>query len=291
MTIASFNRYAPQADAAADKYGIPRNIFRGLIDVETGGSWSPFLTSPAGAYGLAQLMPGTASQLGINRFDVGQNLDGGAKYLASLFQQFGNWTDALKAYNGGPGAVSNPSKYPTIQQSISAYASEVLGRAQGKFADAGGSPADGSSVAPPSPDATAQASPGTGSSDAPTLAQAIQTGNYSGWLWGLGKTLANLDPGSGKGLLGSLATMTGAAGPEAQAAETGSADPGEIASIMDLWKIFTLPFWQRAGINALMAIAALALVLFGLYTMLQSFDVGRKFTHGLKAGALEGLAA
>lgn len=61
----------------------------------------------AGEQGLFQLMPSTAVQYGVsNPFDPVANTQGGVSYLADLYDQFGNWVDALTAYNWGPGNVS-----------------------------------------------------------------------------------------------------------------------------------------------------------------------------------------
>jgi len=59
--------------------------------------------SSAGAIGLFQLEPATASQLGVNPRDVGQNIIGGIRYLAQMLAQFGSTAAALAAYNWGPG--------------------------------------------------------------------------------------------------------------------------------------------------------------------------------------------
>ena len=49
-----------------------------------------------------QLMPGTASDLGVDASDETQNISGGLDYLSQMYQKFGNWTQALEAYNAGP---------------------------------------------------------------------------------------------------------------------------------------------------------------------------------------------
>ncbi len=63
-------------------------------------------TSSKGARGVMQLMPGTATWLGVkNTNDPEQNIWGGVKYLSKLYEQFGNWPDALAGYNAGPNRV------------------------------------------------------------------------------------------------------------------------------------------------------------------------------------------
>ena len=59
----------------------------------------------AGEVGVMQLMPSTAAQLGVDPYDEAQNRAGGARYLQQFYDKYGNWYDALAAYNWGPGHV------------------------------------------------------------------------------------------------------------------------------------------------------------------------------------------
>lgn len=141
------------ADSIAGSVGIPTNIFSSLIGQESGGgagspstTWNPNAVGTSGEQGLGQLMPGIVAQYGVtNAFDPTQNLTASATYLKSLYDKFGNWADALSAYNSGsPTGSNNPAG--------SAYAASVLGgagvtgtAAQGAGGATSGSPA-GSNV-------------------------------------------------------------------------------------------------------------------------------------------------
>lgn len=84
------------------------SLLAGLVQEESGGN--PNAVSVTGAQGLTQLEPATARSLSVtNPFNPLQNLLGGAHYLQMQYRSFANWTDALIAYNGGPGAVANPT--------------------------------------------------------------------------------------------------------------------------------------------------------------------------------------
>lgn len=117
--------YRPLARRAALKYNIPPAIFEKLVTVES--AWNPRAVSPKGAIGLAQLMPFTARQLGVNPRDPGQNLDGGARYLAEQYRRFGSWRLALAAYNAGPEAVKKYGGVPPYKETRN-YVRKILGQ-------------------------------------------------------------------------------------------------------------------------------------------------------------------
>lgn len=102
-------KYAPAIAASEDKYGIPAGMLERLLyqesryraDIIDGRT-----RSPVGALGIAQFMPATAAQMGINPLDPFQAIDGAGRYLAGLYRQTGGWTEALAAYNWGIGNVS-----------------------------------------------------------------------------------------------------------------------------------------------------------------------------------------
>ncbi len=95
--------YYQMAIRMAEAYDIPKQLFFNLVTAES--NWDPVIVSPRGAIGLAQLMPGTAEELGVDPWDALENLDGGARYLSQQYTRFGTWELALAAYNAGPGAV------------------------------------------------------------------------------------------------------------------------------------------------------------------------------------------
>lgn len=85
-------------------------FFQAMIRVESG--FQPEAVSPAGAIGMAQLMPTTAEVLQVDAHDPVENLDGGARYLLAQMHRFGSIELALAAYNAGPEAVDHYGGIP-----------------------------------------------------------------------------------------------------------------------------------------------------------------------------------
>jgi soluble lytic murein transglycosylase-like protein len=105
------------ADAAADKYGLPRALVRSVMSTESGMSAGAI--SPKGAIGLMQLMPDTAQSLGVDPYDPAQNVDGGVRYLRDLLTRYNyGLRHALAAYNAGPGAVDKYKGIPPFRETI-----------------------------------------------------------------------------------------------------------------------------------------------------------------------------
>lgn len=117
-----FSQYSGAAGGVANSYGIPQPIFFGLIQQESG--WNPTIVGDNGAaYGFGQLHAGAANDMGVNRFDPMQNLQGTAAYLSKQYQKYGNWTDALAGYNQGHAGNSAGLS----------YAQSVLNKAKSMF--------------------------------------------------------------------------------------------------------------------------------------------------------------
>ncbi|ETI62746.1 MULTISPECIES: lytic transglycosylase domain-containing protein [Sphingobium] len=115
------NYYGMMSNIAC-QYGIPVGLFDAMIIRES--RYRPDAFSPKSAFGLTQLMPGTAVALGVNRYSVEENLRGGAKYLRQQLDRFGHYHLALAAYNAGPGRVRN-GLVPRITET-QAYVDNVL---------------------------------------------------------------------------------------------------------------------------------------------------------------------
>jgi soluble lytic murein transglycosylase-like protein len=113
----------PLIHQAACEFGLPVGLFDALIMQES--RYQPAAVSPKGAFGLAQLMPGTARQLGVDPYSLRDNIRGGARYLKQQVDRFGRFDLALAAYNAGPGRVERRRQVPQIAET-KAYVRTIM---------------------------------------------------------------------------------------------------------------------------------------------------------------------
>lgn len=104
----------PIIQKASEKYNIPPVMLSALLKKESG--FNPDATSQVGAKGIAQFMPDTAKELGIDPSDPEQSIDGAAKYLRLQWDKFGKPELALAAYNSGPGNVQSFGGVPPFKE-------------------------------------------------------------------------------------------------------------------------------------------------------------------------------
>ena len=104
--------YGDDIRSAAKVSGVNAALLRAIIHAESG--FNARALSYKGAQGLMQLMPGTASDLGVgDAFDPAENISGGARYLATLLRDYhGDVSLAAAAYNAGAGAVAKYGGVP-----------------------------------------------------------------------------------------------------------------------------------------------------------------------------------
>lgn len=117
--------YRAEAARIARENGVDPDLFLRMIQQES--SFKPAARSEKGAQGLAQLMPATAAELGVDPNDPIQNLTGGARYLKQQLDTFnGDTALALAAYNAGAGAVRKHGGVPPYAET-QAYVAKILG--------------------------------------------------------------------------------------------------------------------------------------------------------------------
>lgn len=115
-TRLNLDAFSEEIGVAATEHGIEPALLRAIIHAESG--FNPDAVSPKGAQGLMQLMPATASRFGVtDAFEPGQNIDGGARYLAFLLHRFNaDFALAVAAYNAGEGAVDRHGGIPPYKE-------------------------------------------------------------------------------------------------------------------------------------------------------------------------------
>ena len=126
--------FGPKIKEAAEANGIPPAILTALLEQESGfrpDVVSGKTLSRSGAVGIAQFMPGTSQMMGVNPLDTDSAIDGAARYLRHLMDNYGfDLKTAIYAYNAGPGTVQrygigatdeNANYYPSIMKLATKY--------------------------------------------------------------------------------------------------------------------------------------------------------------------------
>ena len=116
---AAYRAYARQQ---AQAYGINPDVIERQIDQESG--FNPSVTSPSGAQGISQFMPGTATSVGLsNPYDPYASIDAMVQLMARYLNDYGSYENALIAYNWGPGNVGRAD----LPRETQTYLNNILG--------------------------------------------------------------------------------------------------------------------------------------------------------------------
>ena len=112
---------------AAEKHNLPSAFIQSIVAAES--AFRSDAVSSKGALGLMQVMPETASEMGLDASIPEQNVEAGTKYLKGLIGYYGKRRDWLKrtiaAYNAGPGNVDKYRGVPPFRETR-AYVTRVL---------------------------------------------------------------------------------------------------------------------------------------------------------------------
>lgn len=118
--------YRAKVAELAERFDLSASLIEAMVWQES--RWRHDAVSPVGAQGLAQLMPATARELGVDPSDPLANLEGGARYLREQLDRFdGDLEKALAAYNAGPGRVERANGIPRIRET-QIYVASIMGR-------------------------------------------------------------------------------------------------------------------------------------------------------------------
>lgn len=124
---ASQGRFDTIIEKYAGQYQLDPELVRSMISHESG--FNPHAVSHKGAQGLMQLMPATASRLGVrNPFDPEENIRGGTEHLRFLLNTFNNDLPlSLAAYNAGENLVQRIGRMPNFPETR-AYVRTITSR-------------------------------------------------------------------------------------------------------------------------------------------------------------------
>jgi Transglycosylase SLT domain len=112
-------------NSVSSRHHLDPDLINSVIHAESG--FNPKAVSPKGAQGLMQLMPRTASQLGVaDAFDPSANVEGGTRYLRELLERYNfDLIKALAAYNAGPQRVEQYHGVPPYYET-QAYVARIV---------------------------------------------------------------------------------------------------------------------------------------------------------------------
>jgi membrane-bound lytic murein transglycosylase MltF len=112
-------------NTVSSRHHLDPDLINSVIHAESG--FNPRAVSPKGAQGLMQLMPQTASRLGVgNAFDPNANVEGGTRYLRELLERYNfDLIKALAAYNAGPQRVEQYHGVPPYYET-QAYVARII---------------------------------------------------------------------------------------------------------------------------------------------------------------------
>lgn len=122
--------YREAINRASGAHSVPASLIARMLWTESrfrADIISGRVKSSAGALGIAQFMPATAKELGIDPLNPEQAIDGAARYLRQLKNRFGTWRAALIAYNWGPGNLARAlaaGRPPLV--AAQAYADDII---------------------------------------------------------------------------------------------------------------------------------------------------------------------
>ena len=118
-------QFAPALASAAQRWNVSATLLAAQLYAES--KFNPFAVSRAGAQGIAQFMPGTASAYGLaNPFDATEAIDAQAHLMRDLLRRFADVMLALAAYNAGPAPVAACGCVPPIPETRG-YVARILG--------------------------------------------------------------------------------------------------------------------------------------------------------------------